>query len=118
MPVADPPGAPPPLPSPDDPTPTLVPEPVPASTDSLEIALEDMRQRWRRQGGDRPGAFVYRAQFPDPGSNEAFAVLLYQEFLLRTEAGEELTFADYLEQFPQFAILLRNLRQADELVGN
>ncbi len=87
----------------------------PAGSDGLlEAALDDLRRRWRR--GERDLAADYPERHPALRSAEAVAALLYQEFLLRGEAGEDVSFDDYLRQFPQYAEPLRRLRQADTLL--
>jgi tetratricopeptide (TPR) repeat protein len=81
----------------------------------LDVALEDLRRRW--QLGERGLAAAYSERYPALRTPEAVAALLYLEFVLRSEAGEDASFDGYLGQFPQYAVPLRRLRQADELLG-
>jgi serine/threonine-protein kinase len=77
----------------------------------LEAALEDLRQRWQR--GERDGVAAYLERYPALRDVEATAALVYQEFVLRGEAVEDVSFDECLRQFPQCAAALRRLHLAD-----
>src|SRR5262245_59313500 len=68
---------------------------------------EDQRARWQR--GERPLVEAYLEQHPalrtDP---DGVLDLIYNEVLLREEAGEPPALDEYLRRFPQFAGPLRD----------
>jgi WD40 repeat protein len=97
-----------------DATPALTDAAQLAPDDLLEAALDDLRRSWRR--GERGGAAAYLEHFPALRAGEAAAALLYQEFVLRRESGDGASFDDYPRRFPQYAVPLRHLHEADELV--
>jgi serine/threonine protein kinase len=67
----------------------------------------DQHERWKR--GDRRPAERYFAEHHELQSNERLLVdLIYSEFCLREELGENPEPGEYLERFPQFAGELRS----------
>jgi tetratricopeptide (TPR) repeat protein len=82
----------------------------------LEAVLADQRTCWQR--GERVGARAYFERYPALRSaGEAAADLVYQEYLLRTDAGEAVAFEEVVRQFPEYAGALQVLYEADHLVG-
>jgi serine/threonine-protein kinase len=87
-----------------------------APADLLDAVLDDQRARWQR--GDRVPASAYLERYPAlRAQEEAAAVLVYQEFILRTGAGESIPFAGYFRRFPEYAEPLQILYEADHLPG-
>jgi hypothetical protein len=71
---------------------------------------DDQRQRWRR--GERPLVEDYLARYPAlHGDPAAVRALIFDEFLLRKEAGEGPVLEEHLQRFPQHAEALRQLFQ-------
>ena len=70
-----------------------------AVDDILAVIRVDQRRRWT--AGDRVGVDFYRRDFPaidrDP---EAFFELIYNEYLVREELGENVDSNQYLSAFP------------------
>ena len=81
----------------------------------LPLLLADQQERWRR--GDRVPAESYLAQWPVLRSDEEKALdLIYQEVLLREEAGESPAPAEYQGRFPQWAEPLQLLFEVHRAV--
>ncbi len=73
----------------------------------------ELRQRWQR--GERVGVEAYLEQLPAlRGDDEAILDLIYQEILLRQEAGEAPQLEAYVARFPQFAEQLKVLFHVHE----
>jgi hypothetical protein len=88
-------------PTPPDPGETSTARPEPAES-LLPLLLADQEERWRR--GERVPAESYLARWPALGADEEMALdLIYQEVLLREEAGEAPAVAEYQGRFPQWA---------------
>jgi serine/threonine protein kinase/Flp pilus assembly protein TadD len=70
--------------------------------DSLvQRLVEDMGRRWR--AGERPRAEEYLARWPEIGAQPAAALeLIYEEFCLRREHGEEVAAEEVYRRFPQW----------------
>ena len=67
----------------------------------------DQRERWRR--GQRPAAEEYLRRFPQLLSDEELALdVIYSEFLLREELGQEPKPLEYQMRFPDFAETLQD----------
>ena len=67
----------------------------------------DQRERWRR--GQRPAAEEYLRRFPQLLSDEELALdVIYSEFLLREELGQEPKPLEYQMRFPEFAETLQD----------
>lgn len=75
--------------------------------DLLDVIEYDRSERWRR--GERVKAEKYLRDFPairnDP---EAALVVIYGEYFLRTELGENPSLLEYIGRFPQHARRLRD----------
>jgi tRNA A-37 threonylcarbamoyl transferase component Bud32 len=81
----------------------------------LHAALAAQRRDWAA-GAPTPVAERLR-QCPALAAEPARAAeLVYHEFLLRQEFGAPVAWDDYLASFPDHAVALRLLRQADQLV--
>src|SRR5262245_50860919 len=79
----------------------------------VTLLRAELRRRWQR--GDRVQVEAYLDQMPAlRADGEAFLDLVYQEILLRQEAGEAPRLEAYLARFPQFAEQLRLLFQVHE----
>src|SRR4029453_16727863 len=73
--------------------------------DLAAVVRVDLRQRWRR--GEQPGAHDYLARFPQLCTDAGLVVdLIYAEFLIREELGDEPSLANLQRQFPQHAVEL------------
>jgi hypothetical protein len=100
------------------------PGPEPAETSTarpepgeslLPLLLADQQERWRR--GERVPAESYLAQWPILRADEERALdLIYQEVLLREEAGEAPAPAEYQGRFPQWAEALQLLFEVHRAV--
>jgi hypothetical protein len=100
------------------------PDPEPAETSTaqtepgeslLPLLLADQQERWRR--GERVLAESYLAQWPTLRTDEERALdLIYQEVLLREEAGEAPALAEYQGRFPQWAEPLQLLFEVHRAV--
>src|SRR5262245_29802618 len=79
----------------------------PLAVDELAAVLRvDQRQRW--QVGERVPAEDYLRRYPDlVRSPEAAVDLIYAEFLLREQRGEQPTADEYADRFPEQATVLR-----------
>jgi serine/threonine protein kinase/WD40 repeat protein len=67
----------------------------------------DQRERWRR--GQRPAAEEYLQRFPQLAANDELALdVIYGEFLLREELGEQADVRDFQTRFPEFADTLQD----------
>jgi hypothetical protein len=81
----------------------------------LPLLLADQQERWRR--GDQVPTESYLAQWPTLRADEERALdLIYQEVLLREEAGEAPTLAEYQGRFPQWAEPLQLLFEVHRAV--
>jgi serine/threonine protein kinase/tetratricopeptide (TPR) repeat protein len=79
----------------------------------VERLVADQRRRWHQ--GERPLVEAYLAQEPALQADaEAVVDLIYNEVLLREEAGETPALAEYLERFPQFARPLEHQFEVDQ----
>jgi serine/threonine protein kinase len=99
------------------PTPTSVPGPGPPGAACSPVALLlEQRERWAH--GDRvPVERLLEKVQPGTADPEAVLDLIYNEFLLREEAGEDPQPGDYFQRFPQFADELRVLFVVDRAVS-
>src|SRR5262249_16277795 len=81
---------------------TLADELVPNEPDTLAGMLGDLCNRWRR--GQQTPVEIYLDRHPDlkDRTEEALA-LIYQEILLREQAGEMPRLEDYQQRFPRWA---------------
>ncbi|MGE0759124.1 MAG: hypothetical protein AB7O38_19060 [Pirellulaceae bacterium] len=78
----------------------------------LTALLQDQRDRLRRK--DRVTVEAYRRQQDNwPADSGAVLDLIHNEVLLRREAGELVTFEEYLARFPQLAESLRAVFDTD-----
>jgi len=89
---------------------------VPGADDPIfEALLDEQRRRWHE--GEPIGAVDYIARQPilqaDP---QKAATLVYQEFVLREQRGDLVSFTDYLRDFSRYADDLRLLHDADQFV--
>ena len=74
--------------------------------DLVAVLRVDQRQRWL--AGERLPAEHYLQAHPGVAADEEAALdLVYSEYLLRQEQGEEVSPEEYLRRFPQFADQLR-----------
>jgi WD40 repeat protein len=74
--------------------------------------LDDQRARWER--GERLLVETYVDQHPDlAAAPDAILDLIYQEIVLRKQAGEEPALPEYQGRFPQWAGPLRELFEVD-----
>src|SRR5262245_46120530 len=75
-------------------------------TDLASRLRADQGRRW--QSGEGVAAESYFAQFPELRSSTECAVdLVYSEFLIREELGEQPQPEEYLSRFPEFGTELR-----------
>ncbi len=82
--------------------------------DVAKVLAADQWHRWH--AGERLAAEDYLTRHPAVGADpEAALVLVYGEFLIREEVGEEPSAGEYVERFPQCAAELR--RQLDFLAA-
>jgi tetratricopeptide (TPR) repeat protein/tRNA A-37 threonylcarbamoyl transferase component Bud32 len=94
---------------------TSLPTEAIRSGEVLEALLAEQRRSWRR--GERVPVQAYLERYPVSDSHgESAAALVYQEFVLRQELGDSVSFAEYLREFPEYASDLQFLRAADDLV--
>jgi hypothetical protein len=78
----------------------------PVPRDPIRLLREDQRQNWLR--GQRIRVEDYLHWLPDLGQNaDATLDLIYSEFLLREELGENPEADEYLSRFPQHAEALQ-----------
>src|SRR5262245_39924406 len=70
--------------------------------DLVSLISLDQRERWRR--GQRPTAEEYLQRFPQLAADDELALdVIYGEFLLREELGEQADARDFQTRFPEFA---------------
>jgi tetratricopeptide (TPR) repeat protein len=92
-----------------------IPPPPDLPEDAFEAALVRQREDWL--AGRRIPAAERLAQEPALAADpERAAELIYHEFALRRELGEQPDWADYLRRFPEHALLLILMHRADEMV--
>src|SRR5262245_31851790 len=83
----------------------------------VTLLRAELRQRWQR--GDRVPVEAYLERLTAlRADGEAVLDLIYQEILLRQEAGEAPRLEAYLARFPQLAGQLRLLFQVHEGLAN
>ena len=81
----------------------------------LDAVLAEQRRDWI--AGKRIPVDETLRQHPELADEPACAAeLIYHEFSLRQELGELPDWQEYLRQFPEYAVLDPELRQADQLV--
>jgi formylglycine-generating enzyme required for sulfatase activity/serine/threonine protein kinase len=81
----------------------------------LDAVLAEQRRDWI--AGKRIPADERLCQHPELADKPACAAeLIYHEFSLRQELGESPDWHDLLRQYPEHALFLERLRQADQLV--
>jgi eukaryotic-like serine/threonine-protein kinase len=77
----------------------------------------DQRRRWREEEAVR--VETYLAQHPAlHGDADALLDLIYNEIVLREEAGEQPRLDDYLGRFPRFEAQLRQLFEVHSAIEN
>jgi WD40 repeat protein len=76
--------------------------PADSPTSALTDLLQEQRQRWQ-QGECVPVEVLLQRLPGQPAHAEAVLDLIYQEFLLREERGEQPQPAEYLRRFPHLA---------------
>ncbi len=81
----------------------------------LAILRSDLGLRW--EAGDRVSARWYLDRFPKLGE-EARVALVYEEFCLREEGGEEIDPASFLTRYQSLAAPLRRVLDIHRLVGS
>src|SRR3954451_14689541 len=81
----------------------------------LAILRADLSLRW--DAGDRVGARWYLERFKDLGE-EASVALIYEEFCLREEDGDEPDPAEFLARFAGLAEPLRRVLDIHRLIGS
>src|SRR3954451_22744890 len=81
----------------------------------LAILRADLSLRW--DAGDRVGARWYLERFKDLGE-EASVALIYEEFCLREEDGDEPDPAEFLSRFAGLAEPLRRVLDIHRLIGS
>ncbi len=89
-------------------TAALPPAPAaePAATDALAPLRDELQRRW--DAGERPGVEEYLPRLTAQGADRvARAELVFAEFLLRDELGEDPRPQEYFDRFPELADLLR-----------
>jgi tetratricopeptide (TPR) repeat protein len=85
----------------------------PAEGELLAILLNHQRRAWRRREG--APVELYLAQEPALRANAQAALdLIYQEIVLREEAGESPILDEYLQRFPELATELRCLFELED----
>src|SRR5262245_9858561 len=83
------------------------PRPAVSARELAELVSFDQRERWRRD--QRPAAEEYLRRFPQLLSDDELALdVIYNEFLLREELGQEHRSLEYQLRFPDFAETLRD----------
>jgi eukaryotic-like serine/threonine-protein kinase len=81
----------------------------------LSLLLKHQRRAWR--GGDRALVETYLAQQPTVRSNiQAVLDLIYNEIVLREEAGESPPLVEYLVRFPELAAEIRLLFDVEQAI--
>jgi serine/threonine protein kinase/predicted Zn-dependent protease len=81
----------------------------------LAILRADLALRW--ESGDHTGAQWYLETFPELGEDTLVA-LVYEEFCLREEDGEEPDPADFLVRYSCLAASLRRVLDIHRLIGS
>lgn len=83
---------------------------------TLASALSDQHACWSR--GQRRPVEDYFEEHPELGSNPEHAVdLIYNEYLLREELGEEPCREEYLQRFPAYAVELQRQFELTSALG-
>ncbi|MFO0909338.1 MAG: protein kinase [Isosphaeraceae bacterium] len=83
----------------------------------LALLRAEMGLRW--EAGERVGIDDYRRRFPTlEASSDILVALIYEEFCLREEFGEEPDPAEYLTRNPNVASQLRRVLDIHGLVGS
>jgi serine/threonine-protein kinase len=78
-----------------------------APDDLLDVIEIDRAERWRR--GERISAERYLREFPAVKNDaEAALVVIYGEYYMRKELGENPSLTEYISRFPQHARRLRD----------
>ncbi|WP_433733284.1 protein kinase domain-containing protein [Nocardia sp. CA-129566] len=92
----------------------------------IELIRIDLRHRWLRPpAGTRPDEPVaaapghkrlreYCSEFPELTPEQIPASLVYEEFVMRRQSGEQVDPRDYLQEYPEQAAQLRELLNADD----
>ena len=82
----------------------------------LQAVWADQRRRW--QSGKGVAARIYLERYPTLTANpELAADLVYHEFLVRDELGHAPPFENYLHDYAPYADRLRELHEAEPLLG-
>jgi serine/threonine protein kinase/predicted Zn-dependent protease len=81
----------------------------------LAVLRADLALRW--EAGDRVGARWYLDRFPDLGEDTLVA-LIYEEFCLREDEGEEPEPAEFLIRFAALAEPLKRVLDIHQLIGS
>lgn len=82
----------------------------------IELVGIDMEYRWLKN--DRPKRLTdYCAEYPELLEEPLPAELLYEEFRLRKQSGENVVAADYLSEFPLQAESFERLFDRDSMAG-
>src|SRR5262245_16752647 len=83
------------------------PRPAVSARELAELVSFDQRERWRRD--QRPAAEEYLRRFPQLLSDDELALdVIYSEFLLREELGQDPKSLEYQLRFPDFAETLQD----------
>src|SRR4051812_33201410 len=95
-----------------------VPVTAPASTTTpLSDVLLRQGQAWRR--GERLGVEVLLARHPHlAADDDAVLDLIYNEVVLREQAGDSPALADYLGRFPRLEAALRLQFEVDQALAD
>src|SRR5262245_36502528 len=102
-----------PLPAP----PSRAPAPTGAVRAAFGAALEELRQGWAR--GERPPVEVFLEREPGLRHDRECALdLIYNEVLLRQQAGERPAVDEYVRRFPDLAGALRLQFEVEAALGN
>lgn len=97
------------------PTRVLRDQPANAQEDLIGRLAEEMHRRW--QSGDCPRAEEYLQRHPELGDgSEAVLRIIYEEFCLRQEAGEQVAPAEFYERFPHWRQRLKALLDCHHLL--
>ncbi len=82
----------------------------------IELVGIDMEYRWRK--GDRLKRLAeYCAEYPELLEDPLPAELLYEEFRLRRQSGEDVAAAEYLSEFPLQAESFEQMFDRDSMAG-
>src|SRR5262245_19857514 len=83
------------------------PRPAVSARELAELVSFDQRERWRHD--QRPAAEEYLRRFPQLLSDDELALdVIYSEFLLREELGQDPKSLEYQLRFPDFAETLQD----------